>query len=146
MFTQGTLRYSYLLTFCPCKTISLRTFLVKFMQETGYTYIMNENILKKFIRIADLHTQVACYLYGVSLFDQPRVKQICCIAMVPQWGNDEQVHLPSALPEHDYLNHLESLGWMHTQPNEQPQLSPQVYTCYIFALVSNNVVILHNLS
>jgi hypothetical protein len=24
------------------------------------------------------------------------------------------------------LNDLEPLGWMHTQPNELPQLSPQV--------------------
>ncbi|KAF9604324.1 hypothetical protein IFM89_005905 [Coptis chinensis] len=37
----------------------------------------------------------------------------------------QQVHLPYTLPEHEFLNDLEPLGWMHTQPNELPQLSPQ---------------------
>lgn len=96
------------------------------MQETGYTYIMPKNILKKFICIADLRTQIAGYLYGISPPDNPQVKEIRCIAMPPQWGTHQQVHLPSALPDHDFLNDLEPLGWMHTQPNELPQLSPQV--------------------
>jgi pre-mRNA-processing factor 8 len=30
------------------------------------------------------------------------------------------------LPGHEYLKELEPLGWIHTQPNELPQLSPQV--------------------
>lgn len=101
-------------------------------QETGYTYIMPKNILKKFICIADLRTQIAGYLYGVSPPDNPQVKEIRCIAMPPQWGTHQQVHLPSALPEHDFLNDLEPLGWMHTQPNELPQLSPQVSTFCLF--------------
>ncbi|KAK6915071.1 PROCT domain [Dillenia turbinata] len=46
--------------------------------------------------------------------------------MPPQWGTHQQVHLLSALPEHDFLNDLEPLGWMHTHPNELPQLSPQI--------------------
>jgi hypothetical protein len=33
-----------------------------------------------------------------------------------------RVNLPASLPEHDYLKDLEPLGWLHTQPNEQPQL------------------------
>lgn len=96
------------------------------VQETGYTYIMPKNILKKFICVADLRTQIAGYLYGISPPDNPQVKEIRCIVMPPQWGTHQQVHLPSALPEHDFLNDLEPLGWMHTQPNELPQLSPQV--------------------
>ena len=36
------------------------------------------------------------------------------------------VNLPAALPEHDYLGDLEPLGWLHTQPNETPQMAPQV--------------------
>ncbi|KAK6912228.1 Pre-mRNA-processing-splicing factor 8, U6-snRNA-binding [Dillenia turbinata] len=96
------------------------------IKETGYTYIMPKNILKKFICIADLRTQIAGYLYGISPPDNPQVKEIRCIAMPPQWGTHQQVHLPSSLPEHDFLNDLEPLGWMHTQPNELPQLSPQI--------------------
>ena len=33
--------------------------------------------------------------------------------------------LPHQLPEHDYLDELEPLGWIHTQPNELPHLPPQ---------------------
>lgn len=97
---------------------------------------MPKNILKKFICIADLRTQIAGYLYGISPPDNPQVKEIRCIAMPPQWGTHQQVHLPSALPEHDFLNDLEPLGWMHTQPNELPQLSPQVsYTLLTFTFI-----------
>ena len=38
----------------------------------------------------------------------------------------QTVHLPHMLPHHEYLKDLEPLGWIHTQPNELPQLSPQV--------------------
>ena len=55
-----------------------------------------------------------------------QVKEIRCIVLPPQWGTHQTVHLPSMLPQHEYLNDLEPLGWIHTQPNEQPQLSPQV--------------------
>jgi hypothetical protein len=45
------------------------------------------------------------------------------------------VTLPANLPEHEFLNDLEPLGWMHTQPNEAPQLSPQVLIRLQFLLV-----------
>ncbi|KAJ8465852.1 hypothetical protein OPV22_028404 [Ensete ventricosum] len=107
------------------------------IKETGYTYIMPKNILKKFICIADLRTQISGYLYGLSPQDNPQVKEIRCIVMPPQWGTHQQVHLPSALPEHDFLNDLEPLGWMHTQPNELPQLSPQDLTAHSRVLENN---------
>jgi len=120
------------------------------LQETGYTYIMPKNILKKFICIADLRTQISGYMYGISPPDNPQVKEIRCIVMPPQWGTHQQVHLPSALPEHDFLNDLEPLGWMHTQPNELPQLSPQVLLsstfcnlfCFVLIRFQNSVVLI----
>ncbi|PKA50623.1 hypothetical protein AXF42_Ash017962 [Apostasia shenzhenica] len=107
------------------------------IKETGYTYIMPKNILKKFICIADLRTQIAGYIYGLSPQDNPQVKEIRCIVMPPQWGSHQHVNLPSALPEHEFLNDLEPLGWMHTQPNELPQLSPQDVTCHARILENN---------
>ena len=65
-------------------------------------------------------------MYGLSPADNPQVKEIRCIVMPPQWGNHQVVHLPNTLPEHDYLGGLEPLGWLHTQPNELPQMAPQV--------------------
>lgn len=70
--------------------------------------------------------QIAGLLYGVSPPDNPQVKEVRCIVVPPQWGNHQLVNLPAALPEHDYLSDLEPLGWLHTQPNETPQMAPQV--------------------
>lgn len=41
-----------------------------------------------------------------------------------QVGNHQSVTVPHQLPDHDYLEGLEPLGWLHTQPNELPQLPP----------------------
>lgn len=100
------------------------------IKETGYTYILPKNVLKKFICISDLraqvrskrflrvfylelsptftdgspcHLQIAGYLYGTSPPDNPQVKEIRCIVMVPQWGTHQTVHLPNQLPGHEYL-------------------------------------------
>jgi len=94
------------------------------IKESGYTYILPKNILKKFICIADLRTQISGYIYGVSPRDHPQVKEIRCIVLPPQWGTHQNVQMPNQLPEHEYLKDLEPLGWIHTQPNELPQLSP----------------------
>jgi len=72
--------------------------------------------------------QIAGYLYGVSPPDNPQVKEVRAIVMAPQWGNHQQVNLPSSLPDHELLRDLEPLGWLHTQPNESPQMSPLVRT------------------
>ena len=95
------------------------------IRETGFTYVLPKNILSKFICISDLRTQISGYLYGVSPPDNAQVKEIRCIVIVPQVGNHQAVTLPHQLPDHDYLEDLEPLGWLHTQPNELPQLAPQ---------------------
>ena len=94
------------------------------ISETGYTYVLPKNVLRKFICISDLRTQVAGYLYGVSPPDNPQVKEIRCIVMVPQIGTHQTTTLPHQMPDHEYLEDLEPLGWIHTQPNELRQLSP----------------------
>ncbi|KAJ1982965.1 Pre-mRNA-processing-splicing factor 8 [Dimargaris xerosporica] len=100
------------------------------ISETGFTYVLPKNILKRFVMISDLRTQVAGYLYGISPPDNPQVKEIHCIALVPQWGTHQQVHLPHQLPHNPQIKHLEPLGWIHTQPNESPQLHPQDVTTH----------------
>lgn len=44
------------------------------IREAGFTYVLPKNVLKKFICIADLRTQVAGYMYGVSPPDNPNVR------------------------------------------------------------------------
>lgn len=86
-------------------------------KETGFTYVLPKNILKKFITIADLRTQIAGYIYGVSPKDNNFVKEIRCIVMIPQVGNNVSVTLPQQMPDTEYLKNMEPLGWIHTQPN-----------------------------
>ncbi|KAF9598687.1 hypothetical protein IFM89_029937 [Coptis chinensis] len=75
------------------------------------------------------------YLYGISPPDNPQVKEIHLHCYVAKMGNfAKQVHLPSALPEHEFLNDLEPLGLMHTQPNKLPQLSPPVLVLIVFVI------------
>ncbi|VDO03245.1 unnamed protein product [Rodentolepis nana] len=95
------------------------------VKENGYTYILPKNVLKKFITISDLRAQICGYLYGISPPDNNQIKEIRCIVMPPQWGTHQTVHVPEGLPQDEYLRELEPLGWIHTQPNELPQLSPQ---------------------
>jgi len=107
------------------------------IKETGYTYILPKNILKKFVTISDLRAQIAGYLYGVSPADNPQVKEIRCIVMPPQWGTHQVINLPNNLPQHQYLKDMEPLGWIHTQPNELPQLSPQDITTHAKVMSEN---------
>jgi pre-mRNA-processing factor 8 len=95
------------------------------VNENGFTYVIPKNILSKFITISDLRTQIAGYLYGISPADNPMVKEIRCIVLVPQVGTHQNITLPRRLPSHELLADLEPLGWIHTQPTELPQLSPQ---------------------
>lgn len=95
------------------------------VDETGYTYVLPKNVLKKFICISDLRTQIAGFMYGVSPEDNPQVKEIRCIVLAPQMGTHQNVTLPSQLPDHPHLKNMEPLGWIHTQPNELPQLPSQ---------------------
>jgi pre-mRNA-processing factor 8 len=81
---------------------------------------MPKNILKRFITIADLRTQVAGYLYGRSPPDNDQVKEICTIVMVPQVGGTRDVQLPKQLPQHEYLENLEPLGIIHTVSGNEP--------------------------
>jgi len=57
--------------------------------------------------------------------------------MPPQWGTHQGVHLPNQLPEHELLHEMEPLGWVHTQPNELPQLSPNDVTMHAKVIADN---------
>lgn len=95
------------------------------VREDAYTYVLPKNLLRKFVTIADLRTQIMGYMYGISPPGNSQVKEVRCIVMVPQLGSHNFVKVPQMLPQHEHLNGLEPLGWLHTQPSELPQLHPQ---------------------
>ena len=84
------------------------------IKETGYTYIMPKNILKNLICIADLRTQVAGFLYGLSPRDNPQVKEMRCISIPPQHGGHQMVNLPANLQSMSSLltcSHWDPAEW-----------------------------------
>ncbi|KAF4975220.1 hypothetical protein FZEAL_7958 [Fusarium zealandicum] len=88
------------------------------------TYVMPNNILKRFITIADLRVQVAGYLYGSSAPDNDQIKEIKCIVMIPQIGGLRNVQLPQQLPQSEFLEGMEPLGVIHTvSGNELPYMN-----------------------
>ncbi|KAL5624781.1 hypothetical protein BROUX41_004841 [Berkeleyomyces rouxiae] len=93
--------------------------------DDSITYVMPNNILKRFITIADLRVQIAGYLYGVSApGTNDQIKEIRCIAMVPQVGQLRSVNLPQNLPQSSQLDGMELLGIIHTVAgNELPYMS-----------------------
>merc|ERR1719271_2219758 len=85
------------------------------IRESGFTYVLPKNMLKHFICISDLRTQIGAYIYGVSPPENPQVKEIRCMVMVPQTGTHTGCLFPNQLPDHEYLKDLEPLGWMHAK-------------------------------
>ena len=100
------------------------------------TYVIPKNLINKFICISDLRIQVAGFLYGVSLPDDPRIKEVRIIVLPPQMGSSQCVKLPDALPEHELLEGLEPLGWIHTQPAELHRLTSR--DLYIHSHIMDN--------
>ena len=91
--------------------------------EGDNTYVLPLNLVRKFITISDLRVQIAGLMYGVSLPEDPRIKEVRIIVLPPQMGSSQCVQLPDSLPEHDLLDGLEPLGWIHTQPTDLHRLS-----------------------
>ncbi|ORZ34180.1 PRP8 pre-mRNA processing factor 8 [Catenaria anguillulae PL171] len=94
------------------------------IKDTGFTYVLPKNLLKRFITIADLRVQIMGYMYGVSPPDHPDVKEIRAIVLVPQWGTPQMVKVPKQFPDDPNLKDLEPLGWIHTQPMELKHMAP----------------------
>ena len=107
------------------------------VKDTGFTYVMPKNILKRFITISDLRIPDCRLHLRCSAPNNPQVKEVRCIALVPQWGTHQTVHLPNMLPKHEYLKDLEPLGWIHTQPNELSQLAPHDVTLHSKIMAEN---------
>jgi pre-mRNA-processing factor 8 len=107
------------------------------IKDTGYTYVLPKNVLKRFIQVADLRTQISAYLYGISPRDNAQVKEIKSLVIVPQYGTHQSVNLPYALPDHEYLKDLEPLGLIVTQPFETAQLSPTILSLHARIVADN---------
>lgn len=96
-------------------------------EEIGMSLILPRNLLKKFIMISDLRTQIMAYMYGKpsnSVKNGEYIWEIHCLVLVPQWGTHQNVNVPNLLPSVELVNGLKPLGWIHTQPQEMRYLTP----------------------
>lgn len=59
------------------------------------TYVLPSNLLKKFVCVADLRVEIGGFLYGVSLPDDPHIKEVRVIVLPPQMGSSQCVKLPT---------------------------------------------------
>ncbi|CAG8663527.1 28146_t:CDS:10 [Gigaspora margarita] len=107
------------------------------IRDTGYTYVLPKNVLKRFIQISDLRTQISAYLYGMSPRDNAQVKEIRALVIVPQYGTHQTVNLPNMLPDHEQIRDLEPLGLIVTQPFETAQLSPTILSLHARIVADN---------
>lgn len=92
--------------------------------EDNYTYVVPQNLLKKFIEISDTRTQVGGIIFGKSPKDNLQVKEIVCIVMLPQLGNAKNIEFADSIPANEYLKNLEPLGWIHTLAIDSNVISP----------------------
>jgi pre-mRNA-processing factor 8 len=90
------------------------------IKESGFTYIMPKNLLKKFVCISDLKIQIFGYLYGITI--EGSIREIKCIVLVPQVGSRDGITIPHQMPESQFLKGYELLGWIHTSADEKHQL------------------------
>lgn len=87
------------------------------------TFVIPRNLFRKFVIISDLRTVIGGFIYGISPPDRPFLKEIRAIVIPPQTGNNQMVNLPSIMAEHEILEDLEPLGWIHTIPSFSPSSS-----------------------
>lgn len=106
--------------------------------EDNYTYVIPQNLLKKFVEIADMRIEIGGFLYGKSPSDNLQVKEIKCIVLAPQLGNNRSIEFAENLPGHEYLQDLEPLGWLHTQSVDTNVMSPIDVTTHAKLLAASN--------
>jgi pre-mRNA-processing factor 8 len=82
------------------------------IKESGFTYIMPKNLLKRFVCISDLKIQIFGYIYGTTI--EGTIREIKCIVLVPQVGSRDGITIPHQMPESQFLKGYELFGWIHT--------------------------------
>ncbi|CDR44923.1 CYFA0S16e00122g1_1 [Cyberlindnera fabianii] len=92
------------------------------MDENKVTYIMPNNVLKKFIQISDTRTQIGGYVFGSSPADNDKVMEVKTIVIPPQMGTLNHVQL-AKLCDSEWTEGLKLIGWIHTQAQEYNYMS-----------------------
>jgi len=66
------------------------------IKDSGFTYILPKNLLKRFVCISDLKIPIFGYIFGITV--EGSIREIKTIVMVPQVGSREGITLPYQTP------------------------------------------------
>ncbi|KAH8583838.1 JAB PAD domain [Cryptosporidium sp. chipmunk genotype I] len=96
-------------------------------------YIIPKNLLKKFIEISDLRTQIGAFMYGKKIIEPAgkekyysensceleTVIEIRCLVLAPQHGNQNSTNMTDILPKNPEILDLEFVGLIKTKVQEE---------------------------
>ncbi|KAK6589199.1 JAB PAD domain [Cryptosporidium xiaoi] len=121
-----------------------------------FTYILPKNLLKIFIEISDLRTQIGALMFGKRLKDDSQIKlnanlenqkiilvEVRCIAIMPQFGNNVSINMPNILPIHSTISELEFIGLIRTSVQEDFLMSSTDLN-YLTGILNNNPGVTNN--
>jgi hypothetical protein len=101
------------------------------IKEAGYTYILPKNVLKKFVMISDLRTQISGYLYGVSPPENPQVRILDPLSYFWLYDNHNQCCGPDPHAAHGSAFIL--VGWIQEGQNDPKFLNLYRYRISIYS-------------
>ena len=109
-------------------------------------YVIAKNLLKRFVCIADMKSQICGLVYGKRIAisqkagDVVQVNELRCIAMIPQTSTLTGTEFYPQLPDIEELTQdLEFMGLIHTQSQETNQLSPYDVITVSKVIKANNI-------
>ncbi|KAJ1607668.1 Prp8 [Cryptosporidium canis] len=116
------------------------------------TYVIPRNLLKIFIEIADLRTQIGAFMYGkkvIEINDQDKyysendegraaIIEIKCLTLVPQHGNHSSVNMTDILPKSPEILEFEFIGIIKTRVQEELSLTSSDIN-YLSRIFQNNL-------
>ena len=84
-------------------------------------------ILKQFIYLSDIRTQVAALLYGKVNKEDANLMEIHALIMIPQLATHQSIQMAEQLPSHSKLKSLTFLGYIQTLTTaNNDQISDQI--------------------
>ncbi|KAL0224761.1 hypothetical protein RCL1_002673 [Eukaryota sp. TZLM3-RCL] len=87
-------------------------------------YVIPENLIKNFVSICDVRSQVGGFVYGILDPSNPNTFQVRVIVIPFQYSDHQSITLPIGEPTHPSLENLVPLGWIHSVTYPLKGLSP----------------------
>ncbi|KAF7458659.1 Pre-mRNA-processing-splicing factor 8 [Cryptosporidium felis] len=107
------------------------------------SYVIPRNLLKTFIEISDMRTQIGGLLYGREFIGPKEANQnisvieIKCLVLPPQHGNHNSINMSDILPKNQAISDLVFIGLIKTGVQEDSSVTMQDIN-YLTKVSKNN--------